>query len=95
MRITLSVRDYLFIVASFVYLAFGRLTNTPLFNIFLNWLILFVGARLFFNWLWRDAETRGMDARLWQFLVFFTLPFGFMAYLYMRKPKQYRYQEIC
>lgn len=94
MRITLSFRDYLFIVASFVYLAFGRLTNTPLFNVFLNWLILFVGARLLFDWLYRDAGSRGMDVRLWQVLVLVTFPFGFIAYLYLRKPKQYHRQEI-
>jgi hypothetical protein len=94
MRITLSFRDYLFIVGSIVYFGLGLFWGNPLFNILFNWLILFVGARLFFDWLWRDAASRGMDARLWQFLVFFTLPFGFMAYFYMRKPKQYRYQEI-
>jgi uncharacterized membrane protein YfcA len=94
MRITLSFRDYLFIIGSVVYLGLGLFWDNPLFNILFNWLILFAGARLFFDWLSRDADSRGMDARLWQFLVFLTLPFGFIAYLYLRKPKQYRHQEI-
>ena len=94
MPMTLSVRDYLFIIGSVVYFGLGLLFGNPLFNIVVNWLILFVGARLFVDWLFKDAEARGMDARLWQVIVMFTFPFGLMAYLFMRNPKQYQKREI-
>ena len=87
---TLSVRDYLFIIGSVEYFELGLLWNLPLFNIVVNWLILFVGLRLFIDWLFKDAEARGMDAKLWQVIVIFTFPFGLMAYLFMRNKKKYQ-----
>lgn len=94
MSITLSFREYLFIIGSIMYFGLGLLWGNYILNMLFNWLILFVGARLFFDWLYRDAKTRSMDVRVWQVLVFFTFPFGLMAYLYMRNPKQHHQQEI-
>jgi hypothetical protein len=64
MSLTLSLRDYLFIIGSIAYLGLGLLWDNPPFNIVVNWLILFVGARLFFDWLCKDAEARGIARAL-------------------------------
>lgn len=91
MSMTLSLRDYLFIIGSVVYIiGFGLLLGNPPFNIVVNWLILFVGPRLFFDWLCKDIEARGMDVRLWQVIVILAFPFGLMAYLFMRNKKKHQ-----
>ena len=35
-------------------------------------------------WVYQDAEARGKTGCLWLLIVFFTWPFGFIAYLLLR-----------
>jgi hypothetical protein len=88
MPMTLSLRDYLFVIGFIVYFGLGLLLGNPLFNIVVNWLIFFVGARLFFDWIYKDAEARGMDAKVWQVIVILAFPVGLMAYLFTRNKKK-------
>jgi len=44
-------------------------------------LILYIASLV---WLYRDAQARGKTGCLWALIVFFTWPFGLIAYLLLR-----------
>ncbi len=44
-------------------------------------LVLYLGSLV---WLFRDAEGRGKTGCLWVLIVFFTWPFGLIAYILLR-----------
>jgi hypothetical protein len=44
-------------------------------------LVLFLGSLI---WLYQDAQSRGKTGCLWVLIVFFTWPFGLIAYILLR-----------
>jgi hypothetical protein len=47
-------------------------------------LIFFIGYLVSLFWVYQDAEQRGKTGCLWLLLIFFTWPFGLIAYIVLR-----------
>ena len=60
---------------------FGNLTMVLGSLCSVVFLILYTGSLV---WLYRDAQARGKTGCLWALIVFFTWPFGLIAYLLLR-----------
>ena len=56
----------------------------------------FIIAILLIVWVYKDAESRGMNGALWMMIFLFSGPLGPIVYLIVRKPKQtyQNYQNI-
>jgi len=60
---------------------FGNLLLISLGFLTILLLTLFLGSLV---WVYRDAEARGKTGALWVLIVFFTWPFGLIAYFMLR-----------
>jgi len=61
--------------------AFGSLVTIAAILLGVLLIVFFAGSLV---WVYRDAETRGKTGCLWVLLLWFTWPFGLVAYLLLR-----------